>query len=75
MISALSSEMELLDEQLADGRDWLFDTEQLSYGDISLFYFYGWYHRVRKAAAVFDAKKFPHAMQVGGFFYHPAVWS
>lgn len=51
----------LVEEQLSDGREWLFDTEQPSLADVSVFFPLDW---IRWKKDLFDAKKFPHAVQV-----------
>jgi len=41
-ISVISTHLALADEQLADGREWLFDTELPSLADISVHFIYDW---------------------------------
>lgn len=51
----------MVEEQLSDGREWLFDTEQPSFADISVYFPYDW---IKWRKDLFDASKFPHAIQV-----------
>jgi len=57
--SALSSHMELLEEQLSDGREWLFDTDKAGYGDLSVHFFWSWVVQFRGMKEVLSPNKFP----------------
>ncbi|KAH8113218.1 hypothetical protein DFH11DRAFT_325744 [Phellopilus nigrolimitatus] len=57
--SLLSSHMSLLEEQLVDGREWVFDTAAVGYGDISIYSVYGWIIRFRGMREVLSVEKFP----------------
>lgn len=50
-----------MEEQLSDGREWLFDTEQPSLADVSVYFPYDW---IKWKKDLFDTSKFPHAIQV-----------
>ena len=54
----------MFEEQLADGRDWLFDTVEPGLGDIAAYTVYGWAYRFRGVRAVFSSDKFPMASKV-----------
>ncbi|THH11719.1 hypothetical protein EW145_g458 [Phellinidium pouzarii] len=60
--SLLSSHMSLLEEQLADGREWVFDTVAVGYGDISIYAVYGWVIRFRGMREVLIEDKFPNSI-------------
>lgn len=51
----------LLEEQLSDDREWLFDTELPSLADVSVYFVYEW---LRWNKELLDAQKFPKAIQV-----------
>ncbi|KAF7977663.1 hypothetical protein HWV62_3100 [Athelia sp. TMB] len=59
-LSLLSSNLALVEEQLSDGREWLFDTEQPSLADVSVYFPYDW---IKWKKDLFDTSKFPHAIQ------------
>jgi len=59
--SLISSHAALLEEQLDDGRDWLFDTEQPGYADISVHSVYAWILNFRGMKDVLSSTKFPKA--------------
>lgn len=51
----------LLEEQLSDDREWLFDTETPSLADVSVYFIYNW---IRWNKELFDVKKFPKSLKV-----------
>jgi hypothetical protein len=53
----------LLEEQLSDGREWLFDTELPSLADISVYFIYSWIQLFWKKG-LFDTQKFPKSLEV-----------
>lgn len=60
--SILSSHLAFLEEQLADGREWLFDTDLPSLADLSIYFVYAWVQLFRKRD-LFDTQKFPKSLQ------------
>jgi glutathione S-transferase len=62
-ISTLSSHLALLEEQLSDGRDWLFDTTSPSLADVSVHFVYLWIKPFRTIENLFDPKKVPNTLQ------------
>ncbi|KAI5124958.1 hypothetical protein M0805_007385 [Coniferiporia weirii] len=60
--SLLSSHMSLLEEQLADGREWIFDTVTVGYGDLSVYSVYSWIIRFRGMREVLTAENFPNSI-------------
>ncbi|OBZ76617.1 hypothetical protein A0H81_03728 [Grifola frondosa] len=61
--SSISSHMGLLEEQLADGREWLMDTELPSLADVSVQFVYAWLQQFRSVKEVFDPAKFPQTIR------------
>ncbi|KAI1786679.1 hypothetical protein LXA43DRAFT_1032860 [Ganoderma leucocontextum] len=63
VISALSSHLALIEEQLCDGREWLADTETPSLADISVHYVWDWMLSFKPLRhlkqELFDEIKFP----------------
>ncbi|KAF5321045.1 hypothetical protein D9619_000278 [Psilocybe cf. subviscida] len=57
--SALSSHLSLVEEQLADGREYLFGTTGPSLADSTLQAFFSWARPMRNANNVFNSKPFP----------------
>ncbi|KAI0368075.1 hypothetical protein BV20DRAFT_999229 [Pilatotrama ljubarskyi] len=57
--SWLVSHLALLEEQLADGREWLMDTETPSLADISVHFSWAWMQQFRSLRDLFDRAKFP----------------
>ncbi|KAI0830217.1 hypothetical protein BC628DRAFT_1356943 [Trametes gibbosa] len=53
------SHLALLEEQLADGREWLLDTETPSLADISVHFPWAWMQQFRWLRDLFDRAKFP----------------
>jgi len=58
--SELASHVNLLEEQLSDGREWLLDTEAPGLADISAHIFFGWIAVFRNLRDLFDPKTVPH---------------
>jgi hypothetical protein len=54
----------LLEEQLADGREWLFDTRSPSYVDISLHFIIAWISPMPAAKSLHDVGKLPKVADV-----------
>ncbi|PFH53698.1 hypothetical protein AMATHDRAFT_136684 [Amanita thiersii Skay4041] len=50
----------LLDQQLGDGREWLFNTEGPSLADISVYFFFTWMKNFPAAQGLVDPSVFPH---------------
>lgn len=62
-LSLLSAQLALIEEQLRDGREWLFDTESPSLADVSVHYIFAWLKTFRPARPLFDETKFPNALK------------
>lgn len=62
-LSNLSSQLLFLEEQLSDGREWVFDTTKPGLADISFYFIYGWAQRFRTAQSLLIAQRFPHVSQ------------
>ncbi|TDL29530.1 hypothetical protein BD410DRAFT_817606 [Rickenella mellea] len=60
--STLSSHMELLEEQLSDGREWLFDTVLPSFADIAVHFPYFWVRHFRGMKDILPESKFPKSI-------------
>jgi len=60
--SYLSSHLSLLEEQLADGREWLLDTETPSLADVSLHVIYSWNMYFRVLRDLYDTNTFPKSI-------------
>ncbi|TCD70432.1 hypothetical protein EIP91_003513 [Steccherinum ochraceum] len=60
--SALASHMTLLEQQLADDRDWLLDTTTPGLADIAAHFVCNWVRIFRSTREVFDPKVFPKSM-------------
>ncbi|KAJ7047401.1 hypothetical protein C8F04DRAFT_5818 [Mycena alexandri] len=58
-LSALSTHLSLVEEQLSDGREWLFDTELPSLADASVHFMFSWIKGLPDTEALFDVSKFP----------------
>lgn len=63
VLSTLSSHLALVEEQLNDNREWLFDTELPSLLDLSASSVFQWTKSMRGTDSLFDAQKFPHTLQ------------
>ncbi|EIW61458.1 uncharacterized protein TRAVEDRAFT_162670 [Trametes versicolor FP-101664 SS1] len=57
--SWLISHLTLLEEQLADGREWLMDTETPSLADITVHFPWVWMQQFRALRDLFDRARFP----------------
>ncbi|KAI0637991.1 hypothetical protein C8Q77DRAFT_403635 [Trametes polyzona] len=55
----LVSHLTLLEEQLADGREWLLDTETPSLADITVHFPWAWMQQFRSLRDLFDRAKYP----------------
>lgn len=64
----------LLEEQLADGREWLMDTETPSLADASVHFVYAWLQGFRSLGDVFDRNKFTHSIAVSINLYTRLRW-
>ena len=53
-----------MEEQLADGREWLFDTETPSLADVSVHFIFSWVSIFRRVKDLFDPKTFPKSIAV-----------
>ncbi|KAJ7507758.1 hypothetical protein B0H11DRAFT_1968551 [Mycena galericulata] len=62
-LSLLSTHLSLVEEQLSDGREWLFDTELPSFADISVHFVYAWVKGFRGVDSLFDAATFPKSLE------------
>ncbi|KAJ7781269.1 hypothetical protein B0H16DRAFT_1497701 [Mycena metata] len=62
-LSLLSTHLSLVEEQLADGREWLFDTELPSLADISVHFVYAWIKPFRGVETLLDPKTFPKSLE------------
>ncbi|KAL6305895.1 hypothetical protein BKA93DRAFT_777208 [Sparassis latifolia] len=62
--SAISSHLTLIEEQLADGREWLLDTEAPGLADISVHFVVAWlqHRQFRALHDVLDAQKYPKSL-------------
>ncbi|GJJ08252.1 hypothetical protein Clacol_002462 [Clathrus columnatus] len=60
--SELSSHLEILNEQLSDGREWIFDTVTPGFTDVGIYFVLAWIRTFRKTRPVFDSVQFPHAV-------------
>lgn len=57
-----------MNEQLKDGREWLFDTELPSLADIGIHFTYNWVCGFPNTKSLFDEAKFPYALRASVFF-------
>ncbi|TFK43570.1 hypothetical protein BDQ12DRAFT_731573 [Crucibulum laeve] len=62
-LTQLSSHLALLEEQLSDGREWLFDTELPGLADISVHFIFAWIRGFRGTESLFDEAQFPNALK------------
>ncbi|KAJ3811229.1 hypothetical protein F5876DRAFT_88425 [Lentinula aff. lateritia] len=53
----------LVNEQLQDGREWLFDTELPSLADIGIHFTYNWVCGFPNTRSLFDEARFPYALR------------
>jgi len=61
--SIIATNMALIEEQLNDGRDWLFDTELPGLADISVHFILAWARSFPGTEALFDKSQNPHVIQ------------
>ncbi|PFH46162.1 hypothetical protein AMATHDRAFT_8132 [Amanita thiersii Skay4041] len=59
-LSTLSSHLQLLEEQLSDGREWLLNTEQPSLVDLSFHFIFTWLRQFPAGRPLFETGEFPH---------------
>ncbi|KAI0663275.1 hypothetical protein C8Q70DRAFT_907485 [Cubamyces menziesii] len=57
--SWLVSHLALLEEQLADGREWLMDTETPGLADLTVHFSWAWMQQFRSLRDLFDRARFP----------------
>ncbi|KAF7351954.1 Glutathione s-transferase [Mycena venus] len=62
-LSTLSTHLFLVEEQLSDGREWLFDTELPSLADVSVQVIFAWIRRNHVAESLFDPGIFPKFLE------------
>ncbi|KAJ7129726.1 hypothetical protein C8R44DRAFT_777507 [Mycena epipterygia] len=62
-LSMLSTHLSLVEEQLSDGREWLFDTELPSLADVSVHFVYAWIKAFRGVESLFDSNTFPKSLE------------
>ncbi|KAK1224388.1 hypothetical protein PQX77_012684 [Marasmius sp. AFHP31] len=62
-LSLLTAQLALVEEQLRDGREWLFDTVSPSLADVSVHYVFAWLKTLRPARPLFDEGKFPNTFK------------
>ncbi|KAF8974318.1 hypothetical protein BDZ97DRAFT_1946033 [Flammula alnicola] len=62
-ISTLSTHLTLIEEQLSDDREWLFETELPSLADLSVHFVLAWGRGFKGANALFDKNRVPYTIQ------------
>ncbi|KAK7049553.1 hypothetical protein VNI00_005584 [Paramarasmius palmivorus] len=62
-MSDLSAHLALIEEQLVDGREWLFDTESPSLADVAVHFVYNWIRPMKNVKPLFDESRFPNALK------------
>ncbi|KAF5393761.1 hypothetical protein D9757_000059 [Collybiopsis confluens] len=62
-MSTLISNLTLINEQLQDGREWLFDTELPSLADVGLEFVFRWLRGFKNTPSLFDKDSFPYAFK------------
>ncbi|KAJ6552750.1 hypothetical protein B0H19DRAFT_1377580 [Mycena capillaripes] len=62
-VSILSTQLSLIEEQLSDGREWIFDTEQPSLADISVHFILAYLKRIPAAESLFDPATCPKSLE------------
>ncbi|KAF7313758.1 Glutathione S-transferase [Mycena chlorophos] len=62
-ISSLAAHLNLVEEQLSDGRQWLLDTETPSLADISVHFVYAWTKSLPGSKELFDEQAFPNTLK------------
>jgi len=61
--SVLSTHLSLVEEQLSDSREWLFDSELPSLADISVHFVLAWAKSFDRKGSLFDVKRIPNTLQ------------
>lgn len=61
--SVLSTHLSLVEEQLSDSREWLFDSELPSLADISVHFVLVWAKSFDGKGSLFDVKRIPNTLQ------------
>jgi len=59
----------LVEEQLSDNREWLFDTELPSLADISVHFVLAWIASFRGVESLYDATQIPMTIKVRTNYY------
>jgi hypothetical protein len=54
----------MIDSQLSDGREWIFDTISPSLADVSVFFVFNWIKKGENIDDLYDKSRFPHTIQV-----------
>ncbi|KAJ3571432.1 hypothetical protein NP233_g3763 [Leucocoprinus birnbaumii] len=62
-MSKLASHYALIEEQLSDDRQWLFDTESPSLADISVHFLLAWVNNFRGVESLYDEKQIPRTIK------------
>lgn len=62
-LSELSSHLASIEEQLNDGREWLFDTVTPGLADISVHFVLAWIKPMPTSASLFDEKRYPNTLK------------
>ncbi|KAJ7129725.1 hypothetical protein C8R44DRAFT_777504 [Mycena epipterygia] len=62
-LSMLSTHLSLIEEQLSDGREWLFEMEFPSLADVSVHFVYTWIKGFPDAESLFDANTIPKSLE------------
>ncbi|KAF8634285.1 hypothetical protein AX17_004240 [Amanita inopinata Kibby_2008] len=57
--SRFASHLALIEEQLQDGREWLFHTGRPSLADVSIYFFFNWIKKYPAAQGLVDPLQFP----------------
>ncbi|KAJ4478026.1 hypothetical protein J3R30DRAFT_3478351 [Lentinula aciculospora] len=63
VMNALSAHLALVEDQLQDGREWLFDTELPSLADIGIHFTYNWLRGFPNTKSLFDERNNPYALK------------
>lgn len=64
---SLATDQALVEEQLADGRQWLLDTESIGLLDVSAQMFFAWGRSFRVLKELFSAEAYPNTLAVSLF--------
>ncbi|KAG7096997.1 hypothetical protein E1B28_004392 [Marasmius oreades] len=62
-LSLLSAQLALIEEQLKDGREWLFDTELPSLADVAVHFVFDWLRSFPNAGPLFNETKYPNSLK------------